>query len=91
MMATSRPSGCSRRKLLAGLAAAPALTCSVVPTLARTPAALQSTRKCERQPVTAQQLELLRHGVEAQLRWALVHGRDQELIDLLRDQSDRLL
>jgi hypothetical protein len=42
------------------------------------------------QPVTVQQLELLRHGVEAQSRWALVHGGDRELIDLLRDQSDRL-
>jgi hypothetical protein len=49
------------------------------------------TRECERQPVTMRQLELLRHGVEAQLRWALVYGGDRELIDLLRDQSDRLL
>jgi hypothetical protein len=48
-------------------------------------------RKCERQPLTVQQLDLLRHGVEAQLRWALVYGEDQELIDLLQDQSDRLL
>jgi hypothetical protein len=48
-------------------------------------------RKRERQTVTVQRLELLRHGVEAQLRWALVYGGDQELIDLLRDQSDRLL
>jgi hypothetical protein len=91
MIAASSPLGCSRRKLLAGLPPAPALTCSVVPTLARTPAAPQSTRKCEGQPVTVQQLELLRHGVEAQLRWALVYCGDQELIDLLRDHSDRLL
>jgi hypothetical protein len=49
------------------------------------------TRKCERWPVTVQQLELLRYGVEAQLRWALVHGGDQELIDLLRHQSGSLL
>jgi hypothetical protein len=48
------------------------------------------TRECEGEPVTLQQLEMLRHGVEAQLRWALVYGGDQELIDLLRDQSDRL-
>jgi hypothetical protein len=49
------------------------------------------TRKNERQPVTLQESELLRHGVEAQLRWALAHGGDQELIDLLRDQRDRFL
>jgi hypothetical protein len=48
------------------------------------------TRKNERRPVTVQESEL-RHGVETQLRWALVHGGDQELIDLLRDQRDRLL
>lgn len=48
------------------------------------------TRKNERQPVTVQESKL-RHGVEMQLRWALVHGGDQELIDLLRDQRDRLL
>jgi hypothetical protein len=49
------------------------------------------TRKNERYLVTVQESELLRHGVETQLRWALVHGGDQELIDLLRDQRDRLL
>jgi hypothetical protein len=49
------------------------------------------TRKCERQPVTGRQLALLRQGLEAQLQRALVYGGDQELIDLLRDQSDRLL
>lgn len=42
MMAASSPLGCSRRKLLAGLAAAPALTCSVVPTLAQTSATAQT-------------------------------------------------
>jgi hypothetical protein len=40
--------------------------------------------------MTRQQLELLWHGVEKQMRWAAVHGGDQELLDLLRDQSDRL-
>jgi hypothetical protein len=40
--------------------------------------------------MTRQQLELLWHGVESQMRWAAVHGGDQELLDLLRDQSDRL-
>jgi hypothetical protein len=34
-----------------------------------------------RRPVTMQEWELLRHGAEAQLRWALVHGGDQELIE----------
>jgi hypothetical protein len=48
------------------------------------------TRKCERQPMTKRQFERLRGGVETQLRWALVHGGDQELMDLLRDQSARL-
>jgi hypothetical protein len=47
-------------------------------------------RNCERQSVTAQQLALLRHGIEAQLRWALVHGGDQELIDLLQHRSGSL-
>jgi ribonuclease BN (tRNA processing enzyme) len=42
MIAPSGPLGCSRRRLLAGLAAAPALTCSVAPTLAQTPAAAQT-------------------------------------------------
>jgi hypothetical protein len=46
-------------------------------------------QKCAGQRV--QQLKLLQHGLEAQLRWALANGGDQELIDLLRDQSDRLL
>jgi hypothetical protein len=36
------------------------------------------------------QLELLRHGVEAQMRWVALHGGDQELLDLLRDESTRL-
>jgi hypothetical protein len=40
--------------------------------------------------MTRQQLELLLHGVERQMRWATVHGGNQELLDLLRDGSDRL-
>jgi hypothetical protein len=40
--------------------------------------------------MTRQQLELLRHGVEAQMRWAALHDGDRELMDLLRDESTRL-
>jgi hypothetical protein len=40
--------------------------------------------------MTRQRLELLWQGVERQIRWAAVHGGDQELLDLLRDESDRL-
>jgi hypothetical protein len=36
-------------------------------------------------------LEQQREGVKAQLRWAVLHGGDQELLDLLRIESDRLL
>jgi hypothetical protein len=36
------------------------------------------------------QLELLRHGVEAQMRWVALYGGDQELLHLLRDESTRL-
>jgi Fe-S cluster biogenesis protein NfuA len=37
------------------------------------------------------QLEQLRECVKAQMRWAVLHGGDQELLDLLRFESDRLL
>jgi len=37
-----------------------------------------------------EQLEQKRKGVEAQLRWAEIHGGDQELLDLLRCECDRL-
>jgi hypothetical protein len=37
------------------------------------------------------QLERQREGVEAQMRWALLHGGDQELLDVLRIESERLL
>jgi hypothetical protein len=40
--------------------------------------------------MTRQQLELLQEAIEAQKRWALLHGGDQELVDLLRTASDRL-
>jgi hypothetical protein len=40
--------------------------------------------------MTRRQLELLWHGVGKQMCWAAVHGGDQELLDLLRDESDRL-
>jgi hypothetical protein len=31
-----------------------------------------------------------REGVEAQMHWAILHSGDQELLDLLRVESDRL-
>jgi hypothetical protein len=34
--------------------------------------------------------ERQREGVEVQIRWAILHGGDQELLDLLRIESDRL-
>jgi hypothetical protein len=40
--------------------------------------------------MTRRQLEQLRECVKAQMRWALAHGGDQELLDLLRIGSDRL-
>jgi hypothetical protein len=40
--------------------------------------------------MTRQQLEQLRDCVEEQMRWAVLHGGDQELLDLLRVESDRL-
>jgi hypothetical protein len=40
--------------------------------------------------MTRKQLEQVREGVEAQMRWALAHGGDQELLDLLRIECDRL-
>jgi hypothetical protein len=41
--------------------------------------------------MTRKQLEQQREGVKAQMRWAALHGGDQELLDLLRFESDRLL
>jgi hypothetical protein len=40
--------------------------------------------------MTRRQLEQQRERVEAQMRWAVVHGGDQELLDLLRLERDRL-
>jgi hypothetical protein len=40
--------------------------------------------------MTRQQLEQLRDCVEAQTRRAVLHGGDQELLDLLRVESNRL-
>jgi hypothetical protein len=40
--------------------------------------------------MTRKPLEQQRECVEAQLRWAELHGGDQELLDLLRVESDRL-
>jgi hypothetical protein len=36
------------------------------------------------------QLEQLREGVDAQLRWAEIHGADQKLLELLRIHRDRV-
>jgi hypothetical protein len=40
--------------------------------------------------MTRKQLEQQRKFIEAQMRWASLYGGDQELLDLLRVQSDRL-
>jgi hypothetical protein len=40
--------------------------------------------------MTRNQLEQQREGVKAQMRWAVLHGGDRELLDLLRFESDRL-
>jgi hypothetical protein len=40
--------------------------------------------------MTRQQLERKRDGLEAQMHWATLHRGDQELMDVLRDESDRL-
>jgi hypothetical protein len=40
--------------------------------------------------MTRKQLEQQRECVEAQLRWALLHDGDQELLDLLRVERARL-
>jgi hypothetical protein len=40
--------------------------------------------------VTRQQLERKRDGLDAQTRWAVRHSADQELLDLLRVEKDRL-
>jgi hypothetical protein len=40
--------------------------------------------------MTREQLEQKRDGLEAQMRWAALHEADQELLDLLRIENDRL-
>jgi hypothetical protein len=40
--------------------------------------------------MTRQRLDRKRQGLEAQLHWAEIHGGDQELMDVLCDESDRL-
>jgi hypothetical protein len=54
---------------------------------------LPRTMSCRRRetPMIRKQLERQREGVEAQMRWALLHGGDQELLDLLRIESSRFL
>jgi hypothetical protein len=37
-----------------------------------------------------EQLERQRERVKAQMHWAVVHGGDQELLDVLRLEGDRL-
>jgi hypothetical protein len=50
-----------------------------------------AARNRQENRMTRKQLEEQRECVEAQLRWALLHGGDQELLDLLRVESDRLV
>ena len=40
--------------------------------------------------VTGKQLEKQREAVKAQIRWAMHHGGDEELLNLLSIESDRL-
>ena len=40
--------------------------------------------------MTRKQVEEQREGVKAQMRWAVLHGGDEELLDLLRVESGRL-
>jgi hypothetical protein len=40
--------------------------------------------------MTRKQLQQLRAGVEAQMRWAVLHGGDHELLELIRIHRDRL-
>jgi hypothetical protein len=40
--------------------------------------------------MTRRQLEQKRDGLEAQMHWAALHDADQELLDLLRIENDRL-
>jgi hypothetical protein len=40
--------------------------------------------------MTREQLEQKRDGLEAQMHWAALHHGEQELMDVLRDESERL-
>jgi hypothetical protein len=40
--------------------------------------------------MTREQLEQKLDGLKAQVHWAALHHGDQELVDVLRDESDRL-
>jgi hypothetical protein len=40
--------------------------------------------------MTREQLEQKLDGLEAQMQWAALHHGDRELMDVLRDESDRL-
>jgi hypothetical protein len=41
--------------------------------------------------MTRKQLEEKRDGLEAQMRWAVLHSAGQELLDLSRVENDHLL
>jgi hypothetical protein len=43
-----------------------------------------------RKEMTREQLEQVRKSVQAQLRWAMLHGGDEELQELLCFENDRL-
>jgi hypothetical protein len=47
-------------------------------------------RETHENQMTKAQFEQQREGVEAQICWAILHGGDQELLDLLRIESDHL-
>lgn len=40
--------------------------------------------------MTRMQLEQQRAGIEAQMRWAFLHDGDEELVDLLRSEIERI-
>jgi hypothetical protein len=47
------------------------------------------TQRRENQ-MAREQIEQVRESVKAQLRWAMLHDGDQELLELLRFERDRL-
>jgi hypothetical protein len=52
--------------------------------------AMAGTAATPEDRLTRELLERQRRGVETQLRWAMLHDGDRELLDLLRHESDRL-